>query len=66
LPDGVEPWDAVERLLMDGKVMITPGLAFGDAGSRWFRLSLVAPAEQLRAAAERIVQVLGTVPAGVR
>jgi LL-diaminopimelate aminotransferase len=66
LPDGVEPWDAVERLLIDGQVMITPGLAFGDAGARWFRLSFVAPADQLRAAAERILQVLGAVPAGVR
>ena len=31
-----------------------------------FRLSLVAPADQLRAAATRIAQVLGNVPAGVR
>jgi LL-diaminopimelate aminotransferase len=66
LPDSVEPWDAVERLLMDAHVMITPGLAFGDAGARWFRLSLVAPAEQLRSAAERIVQVLSAAPAGAR
>ena len=66
LPDGMEPWDAVHRVLMEGRVMITPGLAFGQAGSRWFRLSLVAPAADLRAAAARIVQVLGNVPAGVR
>ena len=66
LPDGMEAWDAVQRVLMDGRVMITPGLAFGDAGARWFRLSLVAPADALRAAAGRIVQVLGDVPAGVR
>jgi LL-diaminopimelate aminotransferase len=58
LPDGVDAWDAVERLLNDGQVMITPGLAFGDAGARWFRLSLVAPARELAAAASRIVQVL--------
>ena len=66
LPDGMEAWDAVHRVLMEGRVMITPGLAFGAAGSRWFRLSLVAPAADLRAAASRIVQVLGNVPAGVR
>jgi LL-diaminopimelate aminotransferase len=65
LPDGFEPWDAVERVLMDGQVMITPGLAFGEAGARWFRLSLVAPANELRAAANRLVNVLGEVPAGV-
>ena len=66
LPEGMDAWDAVQRVLMDAQVMITPGLAFGDAGARWFRLSLVAPADQLRAAAGRVVQVLGAVPAGVR
>ncbi len=66
LPEGIEAWDAVHRVLMDGQVMITPGLAFGDAGARWFRLSLVAPAAELRAAATRITQVLGNVPVGVR
>ena len=66
LPEGMEPWDAVHRVLMEGRTMITPGLAFGEAGSRWFRLSMVAPAETLRAAAGRIVKVLGDVPAGVR
>jgi LL-diaminopimelate aminotransferase len=66
LPDGMESWDAVQRLLMEAQVMVTPGLAFGAAGSRWFRVSFVAPADELRAAAGRIVQVLGNVPAGVR
>ncbi len=66
LPDGMEPWDAVHRVLMEAQVMVTPGLAFGAAGSRWFRVSFVAPADALRAAAGRIVQVLGNVPAGVR
>jgi len=66
LPEGIEPWDAVHRVLMEGQVMITPGLAFGTAGARWFRLSLVASAEQLHEAVGRVVQVLGAVPAGVR
>ncbi|MCC7054929.1 MAG: aminotransferase class I/II-fold pyridoxal phosphate-dependent enzyme [Gemmatimonadaceae bacterium] len=66
LPDGLEPWDAVQRVLMDGQVMITPGLAFGDAGARWFRVSLIAPAEALRAAAVRMAQVLDHSAAGVR
>lgn len=66
LPEGIEPWDAVERVLMEGHVMFTPGLAFGEAGKRWFRISLVAPADELRACAQRIVGVLGAVPAGVR
>ena len=66
LPDGMAPWDAVDRMLMDAQVMVTPGLAFGAAGARWFRISLVAPAAELRAAALRIAQVLGAVPAGVR
>ncbi len=66
LPDGMEAWEAVDRVLMEGQVMITPGLAFGAAGARWFRLSFVAPADELRAAAARVVQVLGSVTAGVR
>jgi LL-diaminopimelate aminotransferase len=63
LPDGMEAWDAVDRVLHDAQVMITPGLAFGAAGARYFRLSLVAPAEHLAAAAARITGVLGNVPA---
>jgi LL-diaminopimelate aminotransferase len=60
LPAGVEPWDAVQTLLDEGRVMMTPGLAFGVAGERWFRLSLVAPAVELASAAERIVATLPT------
>ena len=48
---------------MEAQVMITPGLAFGAAGARWFRLSLVAPADVLRDAAGRLVRVLHPVPA---
>jgi LL-diaminopimelate aminotransferase len=66
LPSGLEAWDAVDRLLMEAQVMVTPGLAFGAAGARYFRLSLVAPADELRAAAGRIVHALGQVPAGAR
>ena len=66
LPDGLVPWDAVDRMLMDAQVMVTPGLAFGAAGARYFRISLVAPADELRAAAIRIAQVLGHAPALVR
>ncbi len=66
LPDGIEPWDAVHRTLMEAQVMITPGLAFGAAGARWFRLSLVAPADVLRDAAGRLTSILSAVPAGAR
>jgi LL-diaminopimelate aminotransferase len=66
LPDGLDAWDAVHRLLIDAQVMITPGLAFGDAGARWFRLSLVAPAAELRAAAARMSQVLDYATASAR
>jgi LL-diaminopimelate aminotransferase len=59
----MEAWDAVDRVLAEAQVMITPGLAFGAAGARYFRLSFVAPAAQLAAAATRLTQVLGAVPA---
>ncbi|MCU0619026.1 MAG: aminotransferase class I/II-fold pyridoxal phosphate-dependent enzyme [Gemmatimonadaceae bacterium] len=41
LPDGVAPWDAVQHLLDEAGVVVTPGLAFGEAGARWFRISFV-------------------------
>ena len=66
LPDGMEAWDAVDRMLMEAQVMVTPGLAFGAAGARWFRISLVAPADELRAAALRIAHVMGHAQALVR
>jgi LL-diaminopimelate aminotransferase len=66
LPDGLDAWDAVDRVLTEAQVMITPGLAFGEAGARWFRLSLVAPAPELKAAATRITRVLGSVSAVVQ
>jgi LL-diaminopimelate aminotransferase len=63
LPEHVAPWDAVERLLLEARVMVTPGLAFGAAGERYFRLSLVAPAPVLHAAGIRIAQTFAAVPA---
>lgn len=65
LPEGLDAWDAVQRVLMDAQVMITPGLAFGAAGARWFRLSFVAPPPVLRACAGRLAQVLSPSVAAV-
>ena len=53
------PWDG-ERLaawvaeLDQADVVITPGIAFGDAGDRYFRVSLVSPKETLQLAIERL------------
>ena len=43
------------RYLIDkADVVITPGMAFGDAGDRFFRVSLVSPKETLQKAIDRL------------
>lgn len=43
------------RYLIDkADVVITPGLAFGEAGDRYFRVSLVSPKETLQKAIDRL------------
>jgi LL-diaminopimelate aminotransferase len=58
LPEGVAAWDAVQHLLDDAGIVVTPGLAFGEAGARWFRISFVRDAETLADAARRVARSL--------
>ena len=58
LPDGVAPWDAVQHLLDEAGIVVTPGLAFGEAGERWFRISFVRDAATLADAARRVARSL--------
>lgn len=54
VPDGVEDWQWVRALLEQDGVVVTPGIAFGDGGRGFFRISLVRDAETLFRAAKKI------------
>jgi LL-diaminopimelate aminotransferase len=55
IPESFEHSKAWCRYLMDTTdVVITPGIAFGEAGDRFFRVSLVSPKETLQKALERL------------
>jgi len=47
---------AAERLLDEHRVVTVPGIAFGDAGEGWLRLSWVATPDALTAGIERIAE----------
>lgn len=55
VPEGMGDWEWVDALIAQAGVVVTPGMAFGDAGRGKFRVSLVQPAERLVAAANGIV-----------
>lgn len=55
IPSGFADSLAWVRYLMEtADVVVTPGVAFGEAGDRFFRVSLVSPQETLRAALARL------------
>jgi aspartate/methionine/tyrosine aminotransferase len=51
---------AAEALLERHRVLATPGIAFGESGEGWMRLSWVAEEEALRQGIERIAQLFQT------
>ena len=53
VPEGIDDWAWVNALLADG-VVVTPGVAFGDGGAGFFRISLVRDRATLAAAARTI------------
>lgn len=44
-----------DRILREARVFITPGFIFGKNGDRYVRISLCAPVDRLREAADRIL-----------
>ena len=61
VPSGYDDWSWVEALMDGPGVVVTPGLAFGEAGTGHFRLSLVQPSEVLTRAAEAITAITSPV-----
>ena len=54
VPQGIDDWDWVRTLIDDDGVVVTPGVAFGDGGRGFFRISLVRDAGMLARAATTI------------
>jgi LL-diaminopimelate aminotransferase len=54
VPDGVDDWTWVKSLIECDGVVVTPGVAFGDGGRGFFRISLVRDEATLAAAALKI------------
>ncbi len=54
VPHGVDDWDWVRALLDEDGVVVTPGVAFGDGGRGFFRISLVRDEATLATAAGKI------------
>jgi aspartate/methionine/tyrosine aminotransferase len=53
-----------ERLLREGRVLIFPGLVYGDYTDDFVRLSLTVPVERIQEACARMAQVVRTVTGG--
>ena len=56
VPEGVDDWTWVNTLMNEDGIVVTPGVAFGDGGKGYFRVSLVRDADTLAGAATRIAQ----------
>ncbi|MDQ2666737.1 MAG: aminotransferase class I/II-fold pyridoxal phosphate-dependent enzyme [Gemmatimonadota bacterium] len=54
VPKGVDDWIWVKSLMNEDGIVVTPGVAFGEGGTGYFRISLVRDAEALAGAATRI------------
>jgi LL-diaminopimelate aminotransferase len=62
VPSGYADWGWVDALLEGPGVVVTPGIAFGEAGRGKFRISLVQPTDQLVAAAAGMMTVAASGP----
>jgi LL-diaminopimelate aminotransferase len=54
VPEGVDDWAWVRTLIDEDGIVVTPGVAFGDGGRGYFRISLVRDADTLAKAATLI------------
>lgn len=59
VPPGYGDWEWVDALMEGPGVVVTPGIAFGKAGTGKFRMSLVQPVATLVSAAPLITEVAG-------
>ena len=57
VPAGYVEWEWVDALMEGPGVVVTPGIAFGEAGRGRFRVSLVQPADVLTTAAAAITSI---------
>lgn len=60
VPEGVDDWEWVRALIDHDGVVVTPGVAFGDGGRGFFRISLVRDEQTLASAAGLIAARRGT------
>jgi len=63
---GLDEGDFARRLLLEHKVAVVPGTAFGDAGKGHVRACFTANEEKLNAACDRIEQLLASLGAQAR
>ena len=56
VPEGVDDWAWVKTLMSEDGIVVTPGVAFGEGGKGYFRVSLVRDADTLAGAATLIAQ----------
>jgi LL-diaminopimelate aminotransferase len=54
VPEGVDDWEWARTLIDEDGVVVTPGVAFGEGGRGWFRVSLVRDRDTLAQAASTI------------
>ncbi|MEO6525167.1 MAG: aminotransferase class I/II-fold pyridoxal phosphate-dependent enzyme [Gemmatimonadaceae bacterium] len=54
VPEGIDDWEWVRTLIDEDGVVVTPGVAFGDGGRGYFRVSLVRDRDTLARAATTI------------
>lgn len=57
LPEGYDDWGWVEHCMESHNVVVTPGLAFGEAGRGHFRVSFVQPSSVLATAAQALASL---------
>jgi LL-diaminopimelate aminotransferase len=56
VPPGIDDWTWVKSLMHEDGIVVTPGVAFGDGGRGYFRVSLVRDADTLARAATAIAK----------
>ncbi len=54
VPAGFSSLDFAEKLLDEASVLVTPGIAYGEYGEGYFRVSLTVPDARLEQALERV------------